>query len=121
MKPLEFISPNGFKVYVGRNNIQNDILTFKTASKNDIWFHVQKAPGSHVVLSCGIDEPQGSDMEFAAMTAAWYSSVRNGGTVEVDYTKVKNIKKPPASRPGYVIYHIYSTMYIKAKSPETEK
>ncbi len=117
MKPLEFISPNGFKVYVGRNNTQNDILTFRTAHKNDIWFHAQKAPGSHVVLTCPDAEPQNEDIEFAAMTAAWYSSVRERGTVEVDCTKIRNIKKPPASRPGFVIYHIYSTLYVKALNP----
>lgn len=121
MKPLEFISPNGSRVLVGRNNTQNDALTFKISSKNDIWFHAKKAPGSHVVLVCSEKEPLPEDIEFAAGVAAWYSSVRERGSVEVDCTKVRNIKKPPASRPGFVIYHVYSTLYVKAIRPEDKK
>ena len=121
MKPLEFISPNGSRVLVGRNNTQNDALTFKISSKNDIWFHAKKAPGSHVVLVCSEKKPLPEDIEFAAGVAAWYSSVRERGSVEVDYTKVRNIKKPPASRPGFVIYHVYSTLYVKAIRPEDKK
>lgn len=120
MKPLEFISPNGLKVYVGRNNTQNDNLTFRLAHKNDMWFHAQKAPGSHVVLECSDSEPANADIEFAAMTAAWFSSVRQRGTVEVDCTKIRNIKKPPAARPGFVIYHVYSTLYVKARDPQAQ-
>ncbi len=115
---LEFISPGGFKVYVGRNNIQNDNLSLKKASNNDFWFHAQKAPGSHVILSLEGKEPEPRDMEFAAETAAYFSSVRDGGMVEVDYTKVRNLKKPLGANPGFVIYHIYNTIYVKAKNPE---
>ncbi len=115
---LEFSSPNGFKVFVGRNNIQNDNLSFKKASKNDIWFHAQKAPGSHVILSLEGKEPEPIDMEFAAETAAYFSSVKDRGMVEVDYTKVRNLKKPVGANPGFVIYHIYNTLYVKAKNPE---
>lgn len=116
---LEFITPDGFKVFVGRNNLQNDSLTFKKASKNDIWFHVQKAPGSHVILSLDGREPTARAMEFAAGIAAFFSSVKDRGMVEVDFTKVKNLKKPPAANPGFVIYHIYNTLYIKAFNPES--
>ncbi|MBR3768420.1 MAG: NFACT family protein [Clostridia bacterium] len=115
---LEFDSPSGFKVYVGRNNIQNDNLSFKKASKNDIWFHAQKAPGSHVILSLEGKEPEARDMEFAAETAAYFSSVKDRGMVEVDYTKVRNLKKPVGANPGFVIYHVYNTLYVKAKNPE---
>ncbi len=118
LPPLEFEAPDGFKVYVGRNNIQNDNLSFKKASKNDIWFHAQKAPGSHVVLSLEGREATNKAMEFAASTAAYFSSVKDRGMVEVDYTKVRNLKKPPASNPGFVIYHIYNTVYVKAVNPE---
>lgn len=118
---LEFDAPDGFKVYVGRNNLQNDTLSFKKASKNDIWFHVQKAPGSHVILSLEGREATPAAMEFAAETAAYFSSVKDRGMVEVDYTKVRNLKKPPASNPGFVIYHIYSTVYVKALNPERDK
>ena len=118
MPPLEFTSPNGFTVYVGRNNLQNDRLSLKTASKNDWWFHVQKAPGSHVVLSLEGNEAQVADMEFAAAVAAHFSSCATGGLVEVDYTQVRNLKKPPASAPGFVIYHVYKTMRIQPLDPE---
>lgn len=115
---LEFSAPDGFKVFVGRNNLQNDMLTFKKAAKNDIWFHVQKAPGSHVILSLDGKEATPLAMEFAAETAAFFSSVKERGMVEVDYTKIRNIKKPPSSNPGFVIYHIYNTLYVKATAPE---
>lgn len=117
---LEFTSPDGFTVFVGRNNLQNDMLTFKKAAKNDIWFHVKNAPGSHVILSVGNNEPTNESMEFAASTAAYFSSVKERGHAEVDYTKVKNIKKPPASNPGFVIYHVYNTVYVKAIAPNSK-
>lgn len=118
MSPLRFEAPDGFTVLVGRNNIQNDELSFKKATKNDYWFHVQKAPGSHVVLLTENREPTEAAMEFAANTAAYYSSVRERGAAEVDYTRIRNLKKPPAARPGYVIYHIYNTVYAKAEKPQ---
>lgn len=115
---LEYETPDGFKVFVGRNNIQNDNLTFKKANKNDIWFHAQKAPGSHVVLITDGKEATIQAMEFAAETAAYFSSVKDRGMVEVDYTIIKNIKKPSGANPGFVIYHVYNTLYVKAKNPE---
>lgn len=115
---VEFMSPSGLKVYVGRNNLQNDFLSFRKSSKNDIWFHVKKAPGSHVILSLEGNVPENRDMEFAAETAAFYSSVKDRGMVEVDYTGVRNLKKPPGANPGYVIYHVYNTLYVRAKDPE---
>ena len=105
----EFTSPNGFRVLVGRNNLQNDELTHRTAGKRDIWFHVQKAPGSHVVLFTDGRTPAAEDMEFAASIAVRFSSKR-GGPAEVDYTEVANIKKPGGARPGFVIYHVYNSM-----------
>lgn len=99
---------DGFTVLCGRNNLQNDLLTFRVASKNDWWFHVHNAPGSHVVLLCdGVDDPPASSFTEAAAIAARNSSLRGSGKVTVDYTRVRNIKKPPAARPGYVIYHEY--------------
>ncbi len=118
---IEYDAPDGFKVYVGRNNIQNDNLSFKKASKNDIWFHAQKAPGSHVVLSLEGREATNKAMEFAATCAAFFSSVKDRGMVEVDYTKVRNLKKPPGSNPGFVIYHVYNTVYVNAVNPENYK
>lgn len=121
LPPLEFTAPSGKRVLVGRNNTQNDSLTHKKAAKTDMWFHAQKAPGSHVILCLEGEAPDEKDMEFAASVAAFYSSVKSRGTVEVDYTQVKNIKKPPSSLPGFVIYHVYSTMYIKAENPEKKE
>ncbi|MBQ6420277.1 MAG: NFACT family protein [Clostridia bacterium] len=120
LPPLEFTSPDGLRVLVGRNNLQNDRLTFGTAKKNDLWFHVKNAPGSHVILVTEGEEPSDADYEFAASVAAWFSSLREGGAVEVEYTRVKNLKKPPAAKPGFVIYHTYYTMNIWAKDPEAE-
>ena len=118
--PLEFRSPEGFRVLVGRNNLQNDLLTFKKARKTDYWFHAKKAPGSHVILLLDGAAPTDEAMEYAAKLAAWFSSVRERGMVEVDYTQVKNIKKPPGAKPGYVIYHVYNTAYVKAEKPKEQ-
>ncbi|MCD7774452.1 MAG: NFACT family protein [Clostridiales bacterium] len=118
MPPLEFTSPDGFKIYVGRNNLQNDKLSLKTALKNDLWFHIQKAPGSHVILSLDGKEPTDEAMEFAAKTAAYYSSGREAGAVEVDYTRVRNLKKPAGAKPGYVIYHEYNSVLVKPEEPK---
>lgn len=118
LPPLEFTSPGGYKVLVGRNNLQNDRLSFKIARKLDLWFHVQKAPGSHVVLCLDGDPLTDADAEYAAGLAVWFSSVRERNTAEVDFTPIKNLKKPPASNPGFVIYHVYKTIYAKAVDPE---
>lgn len=118
LPPLEFVSPDGFKVYVGRNNIQNDKLSLKTAAKTDMWFHIQKAPGSHVILALNGEEPTETAMEFAAKTAAYYSSGRESGSVEVDYTEARNLKKPVGAKPGYVIYHVYNSVLVKPESPQ---
>ena len=118
MPPLEFDAPDGFKVYVGRNNIQNDKLSLKTAMKSDLWFHIQKAPGSHVILSVDGREPTEKAMEYAAKIAAYYSSGREAGAVEVDYTEVRNLKKPVGAKPGFVIYHVYNSVLVKPEIPE---
>ena len=118
MPPLEFDAPDGFRVYVGRNNIQNDKLSLKTAMKSDLWFHIQKAPGSHVILSLDGREPTEKAMEYAAKVAAYYSSGREAGAVEVDYTEVRNLKKPVGAKPGFVIYHVYNSVLVKPEIPE---
>lgn len=121
MPPLSFPTPDGFTVFVGRNNIQNDTLSLKTAAKSDLWFHIQKAPGSHVILALDGREPTEKAMEFAAETAAYYSSGREAGAVEVDYTEARNLKKPVGAKPGYVIYHVYRSVLVKPKAPENAK
>ena len=118
MPPLEFDAPDGFKVYVGRNNIQNDKLSLKTAMKSDLWFHIQKAPGSHVILELDGRTPTEKAMEFAAKVAAYYSSGREAGAVEVDYTEVRNLQKPVGAKPGFVIYHVYNSVLVKPEIPE---
>lgn len=111
VKPIEFRTSSGYRVLCGKNNIQNDHITFKLASKLDLWFHVKGAPGSHVVLICNGEEPSEKDYTEAATIAATYSSLE-GGQIAVDYTRVKNVKKPPAAKPGYVTYSTNYTAYV---------
>lgn len=105
---------NGFTVLVGKNNIQNDTLTFKIAHKSDIWFHVKNAPGSHTILKTNnIKQIPKEVLEFAASLAAFYSKLSNSSKVDIDYTEVKNVKKIPGAKPGMVIYENFKTIYIK--------
>ena len=114
--PLKYITNGGFTVLVGKNNLQNDQLTFKTASKNDYWFHVKNRPGSHTVLFVDGKSPSESDLTEAAEIAARNSKAAGEERVEVDYTKIRNVKKPAGSKPGFVIYEGYSTAVVSAKA-----
>ena len=114
---LTFTTSGGFKLLVGKNNTQNDYLTFKVAAKDDIWFHVKDMPGSHVILLTEGVEPGDQDYTEAAAIAAHYSST-GGDRVAVDYTRVKNIKKPQGAKPGFVIYKTNYTAYVKPMSGE---
>ena len=116
-KPLEFRTDGGYRVLCGKNNSQNDYITHKLASKGDIWFHVKGMPGSHVVLFCDGAEPPELDFSQAAIIAAYYSKADRGQKVAVDYTRVKNLKKPPASKPGYVTFSQNYSAYV---TPESE-
>ena len=98
LAPLEYVSDDGYTILVGRNNIQNDILTFKTAAKDDSWFHTQKIPGSHVVVVGNGDIIPERTCRQAAMLAAYHSSGRESSQVAVDYTEVRALKKPAAAR-----------------------
>ena len=109
---ITYASPSGYTVLCGKNNLQNELLTFRTADKGDLWFHAKGVPGSHVILVCGGEEPAAEDYTFAAEIAAAHSAA-TGDLVAVDYTRVKNVKKPPASRPGYVIYKNNYTAFVK--------
>ena len=111
-KPWEFQTTGGFRVLVGRNNRQNDRLTLKDADYRDLWFHVQKLHGSHVILCTGGREPGDQDITEAAMLAAYYSQGREGSHVPVDCTRVKNVKKPAGARPGMVIYTDFRTVDV---------
>lgn len=118
LPPLEFTTSQGLKVLVGRNNVQNDKLTFKIAKKGDIWLHVQKAPGSHVLLVSENGEVPDDAIVEAAETAAYYSSVKDSTIVTVDYSDAKNIKKPNGAKPGFVVYYTYYSVNVKPKEPE---
>lgn len=116
-KPMEFVSSEGMRIRVGRNNSQNDFLTLKSALKYDIWLHTQKIHGSHVIISCEGNTPGEATLEEAAKLAAYYSQAREGQNVPVDYTQVKHVKKPVGAKPGMVIYDRYNTLYV---TPEPE-
>ena len=119
--PMEYRSTDGFKILVGRNNVQNDKLSLKTAAKGDMWLHTQKIPGSHVIICTeGMDIPD-STLEEAARLAAYHSRARESLNVPVDYTRVKNLKKPVGAKPGKVIYHVYNTAFVTPDSAEAEK
>ena len=118
LPPLEFKTSQGLTVLVGRNNIQNDKLTFKTGRKGDIWLHAQKCPGSHVLLLADGGEVPDDAIVEAAEIAAYYSSAKDGTVVTVDYTDVKNIKKPNGAKPGFVIYYTYYSVNVKPKRVE---
>ena len=120
-RPLEFPSPDGFPIYVGRNNRQNDFLTLKAAYKNDLWFHVQKSHGSHVILACGGAKPSDEAVTRAASLAAWYSQARQGHNVPVDVCPVRQVKKPAGAKPGMVIYENYRTVYVTPAPPEEKE
>ena len=113
ISPYKFKTSGGFVVVVGRNNTQNDNITLHIADKNDIWFHTKGFPGSHAVLLCEGEEPGDSDYTEAASLAALYSKA-TGDNIAVDYTRVKNIKKPQGSKPGFVIYKTNYTAYVSA-------
>ena len=95
-----------------RSNFQNDELTFKFASGNDWWFHTKGIPGSHVVVKSGNNTPPDSVFEDAARLAAYYSKARGQDKVEIDYTEKKNVKKPGAGKPGFVVYYTNYSMMI---------
>ncbi|ERI91309.1 putative fibronectin-binding protein [Clostridiales bacterium oral taxon 876 str. F0540] len=110
-KPLHYQSSDGTDIYVGKNNIQNDNLTLKFADKHDIWMHTKNIPGSHVVIK---NNGNISDtcLKEAAVLAAYYSKAKDSTKVPVDYTEIKNVKKPSGAKPGMVIYYTNKTLYV---------
>lgn len=111
-KLMEFRTSGGYRLLCGKNNHQNDYLTTRVASKTDYWFHVKNQPGSHCVLFCEGEEPAERDFTEAAAIAAYYSKASEGQNVAVDYTLVKNVRKPSGSKPGFVIYNTNYTAYV---------
>ena len=116
-KPLHYISSDGYDIYVGKNNTQNDELTFRFADPDDIWMHANDMPGSHVILRSGgrrMDEIPDRAFEEAASLAAWYSAGREQGKVEIDYLLRRNVKKPGGARPGFVVYYTNYSILARA-------
>ncbi len=121
LPPLHFVSSDGFDIYVGRNNKQNDELTLRIASKSDLWFHTKGVHGTHTVVSaCGKTVPESTVLE-AAMLAAYHSKARRSGQVAVDWCKVKNVKKPSGAKPGMVIYDNYETVFVTPDASLAER
>ena len=116
-KPLHFVDDNGFDIYVGKNNYQNDELTFKFATGNDWWFHTKKIHGSHVIVKTNGKELPDSTYEHAAELASYYSSGRDTDKVEIDYLQKKNVKKPANAVAGFVVYY---TNYSMVATPTLE-
>ena len=120
-KPMVFRSSDGFEILVGRNNRQNDLLTCKMAQKQDIWLHTQKIHGSHVIIACAPETPPDRTVTEAMQLAVYFSQAREGQNVPVDYTRVKNVKKPAGAKPGMVIYDHYSTAVVTPDAALAEK
>ena len=112
--PLRFVSDSGFEILVGRSNAQNDELTHRMARRTDLWLHVQKIHGSHVIVRCLDTEPDAVTIGQAAALAVYYSQGREGGKVPVDYTMVRNVRKPAGALPGMVLYTPYQTILASA-------
>ena len=119
--PLHFISQDGFDIYVGKNNIQNDELTLKFARPRDIWMHTKNIPGSHVIIVANGQTIPDTTLNEGAMLSAFYSKAKNSSKVPVDYTEKKNVKKPNGSKPGFVIYETNKTAYITPSEEEIKK
>lgn len=118
LPPLEYRSSDGFLIYVGRNNIQNDQLSLRQAHKTDLWLHTQNYPGSHVIVASQGEEVPEQTIREAAQLAAWHSKARESAQVPVDYTAARHLKKPNGAKPGKVIYHVYQTVWVTPKNPE---
>ncbi|MBR6696428.1 MAG: NFACT family protein [Oscillospiraceae bacterium] len=113
LPPMEFVSSDGFKILVGRNNKQNDKLTLKTAEKTDIWLHTKDIPGSHVIICAEGNEVPENTITEAAVLAAYHSKGKNSAQVPVDYVEVRFVKKPSGAKPGMVIFTNNRTLYIR--------
>lgn len=111
-KPMHYISSDGYHMYVGKNNLQNDELTFSFANGNDWWFHAKGAAGSHVIVKSGGEELPDRTFEEAGRLAAYYSKSRGSDKVEIDYVEKKHVKKPNGARPGFVVYYTNYSLVI---------
>lgn len=121
LPPLRYVSEDGFTIYCGRNNLQNDRLTLKDSRKSDIWFHTQKIPGSHVIVVSQGQKVPDRTLEQAAVIAAYHSKGRGAGKVAVDYTEIRNVWKHPSGKPGLVLYEPYTTAVVEADPALVER
>ncbi|MBO5944809.1 MAG: NFACT family protein [Clostridia bacterium] len=121
LPPIEFKSSDSFTILVGRNNVQNDTLTLKTAKNYDMWLHVQKHAGSHTVIIADKKEITKTAIFEAACIAAYHSKAKESSSIAVDYTLIKNVKKPVGAKPGKVIYNTYNTVYVTPQKELVEK
>lgn len=112
-RPYHYISSDGYDIYVGKNNFQNDELSFKFASGNDWWFHAKGQPGSHVIVKSKNEELPDRTFEEAGKLAAYYSKGRQAPKVEIDYTQKKNLRKPTGGKPGFVVYYTNYSLLIE--------
>lgn len=112
LNPKKYVSDDGFTILVGRNNIQNDQVTLKDSRGRDVWFHTKNIPGSHTIVVCDGKDVPDSTLTQAAVLAATNSRAVDSAQVPVDYTQIKNIKKPRGAKPGMVIYTVYQTAYV---------
>lgn len=105
-----YVSSTGIPISVGKNNKQNDYVTFKVAAKSDTWLHTKDIPGSHVIIHS--DDPDEETILEAASIAAYFSKARESSSVPVDYTEVRQVKKPNGAKPGFVIYFEQKTVFV---------
>jgi len=120
-EPLHYMSTDGFDIYVGKNNYQNDNLTMKFAKPNDLWLHTKDIPGSHVIIRSDNKPIPDTTIYEAALLAAYYSKSKQGSNVPVDYTEKRNVKKPNGAKPGFVIYLTNKTMYVTPDEDDVGK
>ncbi len=109
---MRFDTTDGYPIYVGRNNRQNDELTFRIARRDDLWLHASKVHGSHVIIACAGTVPPDNTVTQAAQLAAFYAESAGGQNIPVDITPVKQVRKIPGGKPGMVIYHSYRTVVV---------
>ena len=119
--PLHFTSSTGMEIFVGKNNIQNEALTMKDSFSTDIWLHIKDFPGSHVVIRCGGKAPDDETLYEAACLAALYSKASKGSKIPIDYTMIKNVKKPKGSKPGMVTYDVFKTILAEPDDSKLKK
>ncbi len=119
-RPMHYISSDGYHMYVGKNNLQNDELTFSFAAGNDWWFHAKGAPGSHVIVKSNGEELPDRTFEEAGRLAAYYSKNRGSDKVEIDYVEKKHVKKPNGAKPGFVVYYTNYSLVIDSDISEIE-